>query len=112
MDGRGHRSAQPGDAGIGHAAVVGAVVGYFVAFTIVAGILLVARAGLGAALAVGGYVAIWGGPGFGGMVNAQRYADRIAAEERIARQDQNPTSGHVGQVLVHGPDGGGALAHG
>jgi hypothetical protein len=83
------RSLSGGDAGIGQAAVVGAVVGYVVAFTIVAVILLAAGAGLGASLGVGAYVAIWGGPGFGGMVAAQRHADRIAAEERIARHE-NP----------------------
>jgi len=78
------------DAGIVRAAVVGAVVGYVVALAIVATILTVAGAGLGPALGVGAYVAIWGGPGFGGMVNAQRHADRIAADER--RLQHQPAS--------------------
>jgi hypothetical protein len=81
----GHRPAGLGDAGIGRAAIAGAAVGYVVALTIVATILVVAGAGLLPALGVGAFVAIWGGPGFGGMVAAQRYADRIADEERRDR---------------------------
>lgn len=81
-----HPSAELSDAGIGRAAIVGAAVGYVVALTIVAVIVLVAGGGLIAALGVGAYVAIWGGPGFGGMVAAQRYADRLDAEERSVRR--------------------------
>jgi hypothetical protein len=51
--------------------------------------VLAAGAGLGVALAVGAYVAIWGGPGWGGMIGAQRYADRIADDERSARPPPN-----------------------
>jgi hypothetical protein len=72
------------DAGIARAAIAGAAIGYLVALTLVATIVLVAGGGLFAALGVGAYVAIWGGPGFGGMVAAQRYADRLAAEERAS----------------------------
>jgi hypothetical protein len=75
------------DAGIVRAAITGAAVGYLVALMLVAAIVLVAGGGVVAAFGVGAYVAIWGGPGFGGMVAAQRYADRIAAEERIAQRE-------------------------
>lgn len=78
----GHTPVDATEAGIGHAAVVGAIIGYFAVLTIVSGIVLAAGAGLGVALAVGAYVAIWGGPGWGGMIGAQRYADRIADDER------------------------------
>jgi hypothetical protein len=64
-------------AAIGHAAVVGAVVGYVVVLAVVSGIVLASGAtGLGIALAIGAYVAVWGGPGWGGMIAAQRCADR------------------------------------
>jgi hypothetical protein len=46
----GHFPADAPEAGIGHAAVVGAVIGYFVVLTIVSGIVLAAGAGLGVAL--------------------------------------------------------------
>jgi hypothetical protein len=82
-----HAPAELSEAGIGRAAVKGAIIGYFAVLMIVAGIVLAAGAGLGVALAVGAYVAIWGGPGWGGMIGAQRYADRIADDERsVARQ--------------------------
>ena len=77
-----HSPADVTEAGIGHAAVVGAAIGYFVVLAIVTGIVLIAGAGLGAALAVGAYAAIWGGPGWGGMIAAQRHADRVADAER------------------------------
>jgi hypothetical protein len=80
-----HGPTEASEAGIGHAAVVGAVIGYFVVLAIVGGIVLAAGAGPGVAVAVGAYVAIWGGPGWGGMIGAQRYADRIAADERRAK---------------------------
>jgi hypothetical protein len=80
-----HTSVDASESGIGHAAVKGAIIGYFAVLTIVSGIVLAAGAGLGVALAVGAYVAIWGGPGWGGMIGAQRYADRIADDERSAR---------------------------
>ncbi len=92
-DGRsptGRGNAKAPEAGIGHAAVVGAVIGYFVVLTVVGGIVLAAGAGLGVAVAVGAYVAIWGGPGCGRMIGAQRYADRIAADERRAQSPQRP----------------------
>ncbi|MDQ3946923.1 MAG: hypothetical protein M3357_17565 [Actinomycetota bacterium] len=80
----GQAPPEASEAGIGHAAVVGALIGYFVVLAVVSGIVLATGAGLGVALAVGAYVAIWGGPGWGGMIGAQRYADRIADDERSA----------------------------
>lgn len=80
----GRAPVEPSEAGIGHAAVKGAIVGYLAVLTIMTGIVLAAGAGLGVALAVGAYVAIWGGPGWGGMIGAQHYADRIAGDERSA----------------------------
>lgn len=74
-----------GDAGIGRAAVVGAVIGYFAVVAVVGSIVLVASAGFATALGVGAFVGIWGGPGWGGMAAAQRYADRLAEEERRVR---------------------------
>jgi hypothetical protein len=73
------------DAGVGRAAVRGAIIGYFAVLTIVSGIVLVVGAGLRAALAVGAFAAIWGGPGWGGMAAAQIHADRLADAERSVR---------------------------
>ncbi|MGH9042577.1 MAG: hypothetical protein ACRDZ3_20375 [Acidimicrobiia bacterium] len=72
------------DAGIGRAAVTGALVGFVVVLTLVSGIALAAGAGLIGALGVGAFAALWGGPGWGGMVGAVRHADRIADDERHA----------------------------
>lgn len=77
-----HTAVDVSEAGIGHAAVVGAGIGFLAVLTIVSGIVLAAGAGLGVALAVGAYAAMWGGPGWGGMIGAQRYADRVDEEER------------------------------
>jgi hypothetical protein len=78
-------TAESPEASIGHAAVVGAVVGYFVVLTLVGGIVFgAAGAGLGTALAVGAFAAIWGGLGWGGMIGAQIRAERLAADERSA----------------------------
>jgi hypothetical protein len=54
------------EAAIGHAAVNGAIVGFVFVLTIVSGIALAAGAGLGSALGVGAFAALWGGPGWGG----------------------------------------------
>ena len=74
------------DASIGRAAVRGAIVGFFAVVALVSTILFTtAGVSLAVALAVGAYVGIWGGPGWGGMVAAQRRADRLADDERRAR---------------------------
>jgi hypothetical protein len=76
--------AEASEAGIGRAAANGAVIGFIVVLAIVGGIALVAGAGMVSALGVGAFAAVWGGPGWGGMVGAVRYADRIADDERSA----------------------------
>jgi hypothetical protein len=73
------------DASIGRAAVRGAIVGFFVVLALISTMLFtVAGVSLWVALGVGAYVGIWGGPGWGGMVAAQRHADRLAEDERRA----------------------------
>jgi hypothetical protein len=71
--------------GFGRAAAIGAVIGYFVVLTIVTGIALAAGAGVVSALAVGAFAALWGGPGWGGMIGAVRHADRVGDDEPAAR---------------------------
>lgn len=73
----GRRAGDAPDAGIGRAAVIGAVLGYLVVLPLVSVILLVAGAGLVSAVAVGAYVAIWGGPGFGAMFGASYYVSKF-----------------------------------
>ena len=70
--------------GFGRAAATGAVIGYFVVLTIVTGIALAAGAGVVSALGVGAFAALWGGPGWGGMIGAVRYADRVGDDEPAA----------------------------
>jgi hypothetical protein len=73
------------DATIGLAAVRGAIVGFFVVLALISTMLFtVAGVSLWVALGVGAYVGIWGGPGWGGMVAAQRHADRLDEDERRA----------------------------
>jgi hypothetical protein len=81
----GHTTVDGPEAGIGRAAVNGTLVGFVVVLAIVTGIALAAGAGVIGALGVGAFAALWGGPGWGGMVGAVRYADRIADDERRAR---------------------------
>lgn len=77
------------DASIGRAAVRGAIVGFFAVVALVSTILFtVAGVSLIVALGVGVYVGIRGGPGWGGMVAAQRRADQLADEERRAARTQ------------------------
>lgn len=81
----GRNSSDSTDASIGHAAVRGAIIGYFAVVALIGTLVFtVAGVGIGTALAVGAYVGIWGGPGWGGMVAAQIHADRIEAAERSA----------------------------
>lgn len=105
------RSAAGGKAGIdrgsgsiGRAAIKGAIMGYFAVVVLVGTILLLAGAGLGWALGVGAFVGIWGGPGWGGMVAAQREADRLAEEERQAKAGTGIRTSPVGErALGPGP---------
>lgn len=90
VEGRaGRTAADSSDASIGRAAVKGAIAGFFFVVVLV-GTILFATAGvsIGVALAVGAYVGIWGGPGWGGMVAAQRRADRLDEAERRAARTQ------------------------
>ena len=94
----GRRKFDSADASIGRAAVRGAIIGYFVVLAFVSTLVFTtAGVGLGTALAVGAYVAIWGGPGWGGMVAAQMHADRLEAAERSAARR--------GAEEAHRPDG-------
>lgn len=85
----GHSAMDSSDASIGRAAVRGAIVGFFAVLALVSTLLfLVAGVSLAVAMGVGAYVGIWGGPGWGGMVAAQRHADRLDEEERRAARAQ------------------------
>jgi hypothetical protein len=85
----GRSTMDSSEASIGRAAVKGAIIGFFAVLALVSTILFaVAGVSLGVALAVGAYVGIWGGPGWGGMVAAQRRADQLADEERRAARTQ------------------------
>ncbi len=85
----GHSTMDSADASIGRAAVRGAIVGFFAVLALISTLLFtVAGVSLAVALGVGAYVGIWGGPGWGGMVAAQRHADRLDAEERRAARAQ------------------------
>ena len=97
----GRRSFDSADASIGHAAVRGAIIGYFVVLAFVSALVFTtAGVGFGVALAVGAYVAIWGGLGWGGMMAAQMHADRLEAAERSAARR--------GAAEAHRPDDVGA----
>ena len=93
-----HLPAGPGvvvsaETSIGHAAVRGAVVGYFAVLLLVSTIVFtMADVGLRTALAVGAFAGIWGGPGWGGMLAAQTCADRLEDDERRAAQTQSKTT--------------------
>src|SRR5688572_27746556 len=81
----GHTRVDSSDASIGRAAVRGAIVGFFAVLALISTLLFtVAGVSLAVALGVGAYVGIWGGPGWGGMVAAQRHADRLDEDERRA----------------------------
>lgn len=56
--------------GIGHAFLVGSIIGGILTFLVTGGITLLATSQWGPSLAVGGFAAAWGGPGFGGMLGA------------------------------------------
>lgn len=102
------RAGDAPDAGIGRAAVIGAVLGYLVVFPLVSMILLVAGAGLVSAVAVGAYVAIWGGPGFGAMFGASYYVSKFADDKpspsplgpAVHNATAAPASSHLPTQLV------------
>ena len=84
-----HSTTDSSDASIGRAAVRGAIVGFFAVVALVSTLLFtVGDVNLAVALAVGAYVGIWGGPGWGGMVAAQKRADRLDEEQRRAARTQ------------------------
>ena len=71
--------------GIGKALARGVAVGIVISFLGVGAVLLAAGQSIGAALAMGAFVAIWGGLGFGGMVGGVVWANRLeqqAAHDR------------------------------
>ena len=59
-----------GVAGIGHAFLVGSVIGFLLTFLVTGGITLYATGQWGPSVGVGAFAAFWGGPGFGGMLGA------------------------------------------
>jgi hypothetical protein len=56
--------------GIGHAFLVGAIIGGLLTFVVTGGITLLATSQWGPSVVVGAFSAFWGGPGFGGMLGA------------------------------------------
>jgi len=59
--------------------ITGSVIGAFVVFTLCAGPIMLFGGSRGGAVAVGVFCALWGGPGFGGMMGFVLHQDR---EER------------------------------
>lgn len=85
----GHSTMDSSDASIGRAAVRGAIVGFFAVLALISTMIFtVAGVSLAVAVGVGAFVGIWGGPGWGGMMAAQRYADRLDEDERRAARAQ------------------------
>lgn len=58
------------DRGLGKAFVLGSLIGFVVVFAIFGGLSLVAGLDAPAAAGLGFFTAVWGGPGFGGMMGA------------------------------------------
>ncbi len=58
------------DRGLGKAFVLGSLIGFVVVFGIFGGLSLVAGLDAPAAAGLGAFTAVWGGPGFGGMMGA------------------------------------------
>lgn len=56
--------------GIARAFVVGSIVGFVATFAVCGGIALACGSGAVAASGIGLFTAVWGGPGFGGMMGA------------------------------------------
>ena len=87
-----HSPVDASEAGIGRAAVKGTIIGFVVVVAIVSGIALAGGAGMVSALEIGAFAALWAGPGWGGMVGAVRYADRMADDERRSQSLREPRS--------------------
>ena len=64
------------DAGLVRAFVKGSIIGFVAVFVLLGGITLAAGMGIAAALGVGAFTAVWGGPGFGGMMGAVLHYSR------------------------------------
>jgi hypothetical protein len=58
------------DAGLFRAFVKGSIIGFVAVFVLLGGMILAVGMGIAAALGVGAFTAVWGGPGFGGMMGA------------------------------------------
>jgi hypothetical protein len=58
------------ESGLVRAFIVGSIVGFVVTFVLCGGIALACGFSSGASLGVAAYTAVWGGPGFGGMMGA------------------------------------------
>lgn len=66
------------DDGIGKAFIAGSVIGFVLSFTLFGGVALLAGLGVGAAIGIGMFTALWGGPGFGGMMGAVLHFTKTA----------------------------------
>ena len=62
--------------GIGRAFIIGSAIGFVVIFATIALITRMAGADWAPAVAVGAFAALWGGPGFGGMLGLILSASR------------------------------------
>jgi hypothetical protein len=72
--------------GIRRAAVVGSAIAAVIIWTFVALVAMYAGAHLGESIAMGAFAALFGGPGFGGMLGAVTYIERQhAASSKLAR---------------------------
>ncbi len=67
------RAATSADGRLGRAFLWGSLVGSVIVFAFCGGIALLAGMGAPAAAGIGLFTALWGGPGFGGMMGATLY---------------------------------------
>lgn len=67
------RKAMTADQRLGRALLWGTIIGSVLVFAFCGGIALAAGMGVPAAIGIGVFTAIWGGPGFGGMMGATVY---------------------------------------
>ena len=66
-------TAMTADRRLGRAFLWGSLVGSVLVFAFCGGIALLAGMGTPAAIGIGLFTALWGGPGFGGMMGATLY---------------------------------------